>query len=157
VNDARGVRFRVVKSGVNPTLVHDNLIDNIQNGSSGSYVAAFHLCDPDSGTDDGSTYNIYSNTLRFAGGASGNGLMARGCTGFPIFQNNTIVCISGSCDGMLTNNRQGYGPGTLAIMNNDPVPLASNPQNNVESGNTTNYCSSGSMGGTGTATSITCP
>lgn len=155
-NDGRAIRWRDVNSSHNTVSAHDNLIDNIQNGSTGNYIAAIHVCDPDSGTNDGSSYSIYNNTLNFVANQAGNGLMARGCTGFPTFKNNVIEC-SANCSGVLTNNRLGYGAGTLAIMNNNPVPLSSNPQNSVESGNTTNYCNSGSIGGAGTMVPITCP
>ena len=156
-NDGRAVRLRDVNSSANVVSAHDNLIDSIQGGSSGNYIAAFHICDPDSGTNDGSAYNIYSNTLNFVSGAAGNALMARGCTGFPTFQNNVINCVGGSnCGGILTSNRQGYAAGTLTIKNNAPVNLTSSPQNKVEATNTTHYCNSGTIGGVGTATAISC-
>jgi hypothetical protein len=37
------------------------------------------------------------------------------------------------------------------------VPLSASPQSLVEAGNTTEYCNSGTVGGAGTATVITCP
>jgi hypothetical protein len=153
-NDGRAVRFRDVNSGVNTTTAHDNLVDNIAAGTSGNYIAAFHLCDPDSGTNDGSSYDIFNNTLKFT---SGNGIMARSCTGFPKFRNNTLTCLT-TCAGLLGNVRQGFTTiNTLQLSNNNPVPLISSPQTDVEINSIIQICNSGSVGGTGAINFIPCP
>ena len=155
-NDGRAARFRNVNSNINVTSIHDNLIDNIVSGSTGNYAAAIHLCDPDSGNNDASSWDVLNNTLNFKTGA-GNGVMARACAGFPKFRNNTLHC-TGSCGGMLGDVRQsGSLASTLELINNDPVPLISNPQANAETYTTLRVCKSGSAGGAGLITSVSCP
>src|SRR5215472_12443128 len=155
VGDARAIRFRNVLSGVLQTFIHDNLIDNISVGTSGNYAGALHICDPDSGTDDGSKYLIWWNTLNIS---DGNGLFTRGCTGNPVFQNNRI-------------NKIGVGTGTLATIrapiagssttftmkNNVPVTLTSSPNTSVESGASLSQCNTGTTGGAETITTLSCP
>jgi hypothetical protein len=151
--DGRAVRMRDVNSGVNTTSVHDNLIDNISGGSTGNYVAAIHLCDPDSGTNDGSGYAIFSNTFTLN---NGNVVMARACANFPQVRNNRFVCFS-SCSGLLGNVRQsGTLASTLQLTNNSPVPLTSSPQTNAETNTILRVCNSGSAGGSGTIKVISC-
>ena len=147
--DGRAWRLRRMDDAYDAVSFHDNQIDNIIKGSTGNYVAAIHVCDPDSGVDNGAGYVFQNNTLKIA---NGNGLMSRNCANFPVFRNNTIQCL-GTCTGRLAYIRTpvaGATTTTFELDNNDVVPLTSNPQIEVQSGAVANVCKSGTAGGTGT-------
>jgi hypothetical protein len=147
--DGRAIRFRNVNSSVNITAVHDNLIDNIASGSTGNYASAIHLCDPDTGTNDGSSYLITANTFKMRDGSV---VVARGCRGFPQVNANVVVCIA-ACTGLFSNVRQSDGgASTLKLVNNAPMPLTSRPQNQAEAGTSLEICNSGTSGGRATIT-----
>ena len=153
--DGRAFRFRNVTVANGPAYIHDNLIDNIRVGTSGFSVGALHICDPDSGSNDGSQYLIWWNTLNIN---DGNGLFTRGCSGNPVFQNNRI-------------NKIGLGTGTLAairapiagssttftLKNNIPITLTSSPNTSVDAGASLSQCNTGTTGGAGTITTLSCP
>jgi hypothetical protein len=151
--DGRAFRLRNVNSGRYTSSIHDNLVDRIVSGDSGEYIAAVHLCDPDSGQDDASAWSIYSNTFNVSGG--GSIVMARNCNGFPPFRRNTINGTNWS--GLLANVRVlGGGSSTLALLANAPITTTANPQSHVEPGATLKLCGSGTAGGGGRVTPVTC-
>lgn len=157
--DGRAWRFRNVTNVTGVTTAHDNLVDNIVHGSTGSYAAAVHICDPDSGTNDGTPYVFSNNTFNTSDGTV---LLSRGCTNFPKFQNNVVVCLS-TCSGLLARIAQPISGSSTTFQltnnsgpNNTAIPLTSNPQTNVESGATAQVCKTGTVGGSGTITQVGC-
>ena len=154
VKDARGVRLRNVNSNANPVAVHDNLFDAITDDSGGNYIAALHLCDPDTGSNDASGYDLHDNTFRVSNG--GNVVMERGCSGYPKLRDNVVSCTTAQCTGLFANVRQ-ESTSTLELTNNEPIPMASSPQSNVEATASVHVCKSGTFGGAGQVTTITCP
>ena len=152
-HDSRGLRLREVSATDDVVSIHDNLFDNINSGSTSIYDDALHLCDPNSGTDNGTGYDIHNNTINVSGG--GIVLMARNCTGFPTFENNTINGTNWT--GLFTWTRSlGGGPSTLKVMNNSGVSTSANPQSSTEAGATLEICNSGVAGGAGIITALLC-
>lgn len=154
VHDSRAIRWREVAATDDVVSAHDNLIDNATNGSTSIYDDVVHLCDPNSGTDDGTGYDIYHNTFNLTAGAVL--LMERNCTGFPKFENNTIH--GTSWNGIAGWARTlGSGPSTLEMLNNPGVTSTSrSPQSTTETNATLEICNSGTAGGSGTVTTVTC-
>lgn len=151
--DGRAFRLRNVNSTPNTSSIHDNLVDDIVSGSSGAYIAAVHLCDPDSGQNDASAWSVYTNTFNVSDG--GTILMARNCTGFPQFSGNTINGTQWT--GLLADLRAIDGlSATLTLLNNSGVTTTAKPQSNVEAGATLQLCDSGTAGGAGVITAVTC-
>lgn len=152
--DGRAIRFRNVTNASDVTTAHDNLIDNVTRGSTSNYVAAIHVCDPDSGNNDGSSYVFSANSVNIT---DGTGLFSRNCTGFPQFSGNIIGCIV-TCSGQLAviGTPINSGTTTFQLTNNAPVTLTSSPQSSVQASATANVCNTGTVGGAGTINVISC-
>ena len=89
--DGRAVRMRGTNNKNDVNSVHDNIVNNVKAGSNGNEVAAFHIGDPDSGTEVENA-TIYNNTIN---ATTGWVFMARSATAITIRDNalntNTTV------------------------------------------------------------------
>jgi hypothetical protein len=125
--DGRAVRLRGTSARHGANSVHDNTIKNIVAGSNGNHVAAFHIGDPDSGTEYENA-TITRNTIYFI---SGQTFMVRSASGVNI-TGNTVV----------TNTQA-----KLLDLRNDGAPSSATISNTtLVGGSGTNYCESGTSG-----------
>ncbi len=83
--DGRAVRMRGTNNKNDVNSVHDNTVNNVVAGSNQNEVAAFHIGDPDSGTEVENA-TIYNNTIN---ATTGWVFMARSATGITI-RDNTV-------------------------------------------------------------------
>lgn len=125
--DGRAVRMRGTSPKHGPNSIHNNTIKNVVAGSNSNHVAAFHIGDPDSGTEVENA-TVKSNTIYFL---SGQLFMVRSATGVSI-AGNTVVG-SGNIN-MLDLRFAGY-PSAASVTNTSIV-----------GGRATNYCESGTSG-----------
>jgi hypothetical protein len=125
--DGRAVRLRGTNAKHGANSVHNNTMKNVVAGSNPNHVAAFHIGDPDSGTEVENA-KITANTIYFT---SGQLFMARSATGISI-TGNTVV---GTGDINLLDLRYDGYPSSASISNTSIV-----------GGTGTNYCESGTSG-----------
>jgi hypothetical protein len=83
--DGRAVRLRGTNAKNDVNAVHDNTINNVVLGNNPNQVAAFHIGDPDSGTEVENA-TIYNNTIN---ATTGWVFMAPSATGITI-RDNTV-------------------------------------------------------------------
>ncbi len=84
--DGRAVRMRGTSPKHGPNSAHDNTVKNVVAGSNQNHVAAFHIGDPDSGTEVENA-TITKNTIYFT---SGQIFMVRSATGVTLTGNTAV-------------------------------------------------------------------
>jgi hypothetical protein len=143
-NEGRAFRIR----GSYNVWVHDNQIESAQNSETNSnYVAAIHLGDPDSGTDDLKDARVFHNTISISRG--GIAIFARNALN-AVVENNMLKCRA-ACDDILFASVRSplvaNDESHLTLRNN--VGIGITLQTEVERGAELNICNSGSAAGIG--------
>ena len=135
--DGRAVRMRGTSPKHGPNSVHNNTIKNVLAGSNQNHVAAFHIGDPDSGTEVENA-TITANTIYFT---SGQLFMVRSATGVSITGNT--VAGNGTIN-MLDLRYAGYPSG--ASLTNTQI-VGGQGTSFCESGTSGKVCKSGNVSG----------
>ena len=142
-NEGRAVR---VRSSYN-VWVHDNSVEPIANPAPNPhYIAAIHLGDPDSGTDDLKDTRVFRNFFQL--GRGGTVIFARN-TRDVLVENNVVLC-SGCADATFAAVRNPLNPGEvsgLTLRNNIGRGIALSTW--VEQSATLRICNSGATTGEG--------
>jgi hypothetical protein len=135
--DGRAVRLRGTNNKNDVNSVHDNTINNVVAGTNGNHVAAFHIGDPDSGSEVENA-TIYNNTINAVDGWV---FMARSATAITI-RDNTL---NGSGSLSLLDARSLGAPTQVYIMRTT-VPSGT-ADSFCESGVSATVCKSGAASG----------
>ena len=139
--DGRCVRMRGTTNTDDINAVYNNIADNVVAGTNPNHVGAFHLGDPDSGTE-AENLTVYNNIINFKSGLVG---MSRSATAISV-QDNTVNCVG--CSGT-----QGFyylryiGAASSANLWRNNLTSLSGPQSLCDASTTSSVCQSGTATG----------